>query len=65
RYADRVRGKNIALVDDVYTTGATTDACVKILKKAGANSVTIFCWARVLPMGLERSDLASALAADA
>jgi ComF family protein len=40
---------DVILVDDIYTTGATTDACVRMLKKAGAKRVRIFCWARVLP----------------
>lgn len=46
-------GADVILVDDVYTTGATTDACVRILKKMGARRVRIYCWARVLPAGLE------------
>lgn len=43
-----VRGKAIGLVDDVYSSGATTDAATRALLKAGARSVTILCWARVL-----------------
>ena len=45
---ERVRGRAIALVDDVHTSGATADACTRALLKAGARSVTIICWARVL-----------------
>ncbi len=46
--AERVRGKTVVLVDDVYTSGATADACTRVLLRAGARSVTILCWARVL-----------------
>lgn len=34
-----VRGKTLILVDDVLTTGATADAAVEALKKAGATNV--------------------------
>lgn len=45
---DALKGKAVVLVDDVHTSGATTDACVRVLKRAGAAKVTILCWARVL-----------------
>lgn len=45
----RVAGRAIGLVDDVYTSGATADACTRSLLAAGAASVAILCWARVLP----------------
>lgn len=38
--------KNIILLDDVITTGATVDECEKILKKSGANKITILTIAK-------------------
>lgn len=48
---ERVAGRSVVLVDDIYTSGATTDACVRLLKRAGAARVTILCWARVIGDG--------------
>jgi ComF family protein len=54
---EHIRGKHVLLIDDVYTTGATSKACVRLLKQAGAAKVTIFCWARVLRGGDEGSGM--------
>ncbi len=39
-------GNRLVLVDDVFTTGATTNECASILLKAGAQSVSVLTVAR-------------------
>ena len=41
-------GARVILVDDVYTTGATLDACALALRGAGAGEVLAVCFARTL-----------------
>lgn len=43
-----LKGRAVLLIDDVYTTGATADACARALKRAGASRVDLICWARVV-----------------
>jgi ComF family protein len=47
KYADLLQKKHVVLVDDVLTTGATADECAKVLKKHGAEKVTVLVIARV------------------
>jgi len=44
----RVAGRNILLVDDVVTTGATAEAAARALKRAGAARVQVLALARVV-----------------
>jgi adenine/guanine phosphoribosyltransferase-like PRPP-binding protein len=44
--ADAVRGRDVLLIDDIYTTGATARACSWVLKRAGAASVRVATAAR-------------------
>ena len=46
--APTIRGKSILLIDDVFTTGATIDACARALKRAGAAKVLVLTLARVV-----------------
>jgi competence protein ComFC len=42
----RLNGERIVLVDDVFTTGATTSACAKVLRDSGAGEVCVWALAR-------------------
>lgn len=43
---EKISGKKVFLVDDVYTTGFTMSECANVLRKAGAKSVWGICLAR-------------------
>ena len=46
KYKEKIVNKNILLIDDIYTTGATANECSKILKIAGANKIDILTIAK-------------------
>lgn len=45
---EKIKGKNILLVDDVMTTGSTANYCCKSLTQAGAEKVFVLTLARTL-----------------
>jgi len=46
RAGRQLDGERIVLLDDVFTTGATTSACAKVLRAAGAGEVCVWTVAR-------------------
>lgn len=44
----RLTGRRVILVDDVYTTGATTKAVTRALRKAGIETIDVVTFARVV-----------------
>ena len=43
-----IAGKNVLLVDDVFTSGATSSYCAKVLKRNGSGRVDVFTLARAV-----------------
>lgn len=52
RRMDEVKGRNVVLIDDVITTGATANACARALKAAGARRVDVLALALVTDRAL-------------
>ncbi len=43
-----LEGRRVLIVDDVMTTGATVDACARVVRRAGAAGVDVLTFARVV-----------------
>lgn len=56
-----LRGEHVILVDDVWTTGATSLACATALLDAGARVVSVLTFARAVPELARTARIADAL----
>jgi ComF family protein len=45
---DQISGREVLLVDDVFTTGATASECARVLRRAGAAKIWVATVARTL-----------------
>ena len=55
--AQEVTGREILVVDDVYTTGTTASECATVLRRAGAAKVWVVTVARTLKMASKYVDI--------
>jgi ComF family protein len=55
-----LKGREVLLVDDIYTTGATARACSRVLRQAGASRVWVATVSRAQPEMVAAWDVASA-----
>ena len=58
--AQEVTGREVLLVDDVYTTGTTTTECARVLRKAGASKVWVATVARTLKLASKLDEVGEA-----
>jgi ComF family protein len=63
RDAAALRGREVLLVDDIYTTGATAAACTRVLLRAGAKTVWVATAARAQREGVAMWDAGAMMAA--
>ena len=55
--AAEVTGREVLLVDDVYTTGTTASECARVLRRAGASQVWVATVARTLKLASKYAEI--------
>jgi ComF family protein len=56
---EEITGRDVLLIDDVFTTGTTASECARILRKAGASRVWVVTVARTLKADAQFAQLLS------
>lgn len=56
-HPEAVRGREVLVVDDVYTTGATVSECARVLRRAGATKVWVATVARTLKVSSQHMEI--------
>jgi ComF family protein len=56
---DALKGREVLLVDDVLTTGATVSECARVLRRAGATKVWVATVARTLKISAQHIEVES------
>ena len=61
---EEISGREILLVDDVFTTGTTVSECARVLRRAGASKIYVATVARTLKADAKSADLPRDFAED-
>lgn len=56
-HPEAVKGREVLVVDDVYTTGATVSECARVLRRAGATKVWVATVARTLKISAQHMEI--------
>jgi ComF family protein len=54
---EALKGREVLVVDDVYTTGATVSECARVLRRAGATKVWVATVARTLKISAQHAEI--------